>query len=159
MGLTSGWLELNDGAKLVEFEDWEEDIKEDLANPFEQFKSFILYNINLLNQKDVIQSILKQLKENGLEKKVYLEYYKWWINKIFREIRTIIQHADKSLTEGWKKLFTALQCLCLFWFSVRNQDIKLIRKGDLYMYLLSQLLLNKQKSPSTKKTFNSKKIV
>lgn len=124
----------------------EKDIENDPANPFEQFKSFIIHNINLLNQDDVIQSIIRQLKKSGMCKKIHLQYYRWWIVKIFKEIQMATRSARKPVLEGWKQLLSSLQCLCLFWFSVKNQDMRLIRKGDLYMYLLAQNLLNKIKS-------------
>ena len=140
----------------------EEDIVDDLADPFLQFKSFVKHNIELLTKDDVVHAILRYLRERGLHDN-NMEYYKWWIKNNYEQMFRILQSANKPLIKGWRKLLIALQRLCLFWFSVKNQDLKSVRRGDVYMYLVSKILLKQildttMKSKESKTRLQKKKI-
>ena len=121
----------------------EEDIAEEIVDPFEQFKSFVFYNVRLLRKSEIIKTVLRYPLEYGIVKHNLFGFFKWRTDKNFKEISKLIQSADKPLIEGWRKLFTALQRLSLFWFSVKNKNLKVIRKLDIYIYLLTQILLER----------------
>lgn len=125
----------------------EEDIQDKIVNPFEQLKSFTLYNVNQLKDPDVIEIILREHERLGLLKETNAWYYRGQINKNYKQILEVVENAAKISREGYCKLFEALQRLCLFWFSVRNEDIKRIRKSDIYIYRLSRLLMRRNGCP------------
>lgn len=119
------------------------DITHDLADPFKQFKSFILFNLKLLTQPDVIDSIFKKLRNEGYLKSENHVRCRLWIYKKYRETLSVVQQAHVPDEQNWKKLFSALKLLSLFWFSVNNHDMTKVRKVDVFVYLLSQYLMKK----------------
>ena len=120
----------------------EEDIEDDLADPFLQFKSFLLFNIKILSKDDVKHAIFRSLRERGTLD-TSMKYYQWWVKNNSNEMLRLVQSANRPLIKGWRMLFTALQRLCMFWLSVKNQDLKSVRKGDVYMYLIAQILMKR----------------
>ena len=117
----------------------------DPLNPFEQFKSLVLYNINLIKEKDVTAAILREHEKLGLLTDLNTWYYRGQINKSFKSIREDVEQAKDHTLEDYRKLFLGCQKLSSFWFSVRNQDIKRVRACDTLMYRLSRFLLEKYK--------------
>lgn len=121
----------------------QEDINGDAVNPFEQIKSFVLYNVNLLKDPDVITIILREHEQLGLLKENNSWYYRGQINKNYKQILEVGESARTISREGYCKLFEALQRLCLFWFSVRNENINRVRKSDIYIYKLTRILMKR----------------
>lgn len=119
------------------------DIDSDLADPFKQFKGFIHFNLKQLTQPDVLDSIFKHLRCEGFLKSESHVQCRLWIYKKYREILNMVQQAYIPGEESWKKLFTALKLLALFWFAINNYNMTHVRKVDVFMYLLSQYLIRK----------------
>ena len=119
--------------------------KGDPLNPFEQLKSFILKSIDLINEKDVTNAILKEHERLGLLTELNTWYYRGQIGKSHKAIHQVVDQAKAAGREGYRKLFLGLQKLSTFWFSVRNQDIERVRKSDILMYKLTRFLLEKYK--------------
>ncbi|MCU0286102.1 MAG: hypothetical protein MUF15_06850 [Acidobacteria bacterium] len=121
----------------------QENIEGKIVNPFEQLKTFTLYNVNLLKDPDVIAIILEEHARLGLLKESNSWYYRGQIEKNYKQILEVVESAGSISREGYCKLFEALQRLSLFWFSVRNEDIKRVRKSDIYIYRLARLLMKR----------------
>jgi hypothetical protein len=126
-----------------------EDLEGKIVNPFDQLKSFILYNVNLLKDPDVVSIILAEHERLGLLNETNAWYYRGQINKNYKQILEAAESAKTVSGEGYCKLFEALQRLCLFWFSVRNEDIKRVRKSDIYIYRLTRLLMKRNGCPDS----------
>ncbi len=126
-----------------------EDLEGKIVNPFEQLKSFILYNVNLLKDPDVVSIILAEHERLGLLNETNAWYYRGQINKNYKQILEVAESARTVSREGYCKLFEALQRLCLFWFSVRNEDTKRVRKSDIYIYRLTRLLMKRNGCPDS----------
>ncbi len=120
-----------------------EDIIEKLVNPFEQFKSFTLFGVELLKEPDVNTAILREHERLGLLNETNTWYYRGQINKNYKQVLDVVFTAKTISIEGYCKLFEALQRLCLFWFSVRSENIKRVRKADIFIYKLSYVLLHR----------------
>ena len=123
-----------------------DDIYNGDINPFQEFKSFLQFNVDLLTQNDVIDSILRIVRDDTSSNESKLAYYQWRTFKTNRELTSLISEALDIGQEGWEKLFTAIQQICLFWFSIRLKDLCLIRSGDMFMFLISRVLINQIKS-------------
>lgn len=119
------------------------DIREGEANPFAEFKSFLQFNVDLLTQDDVIDSILRVARDDGLSTESKLAYFRWRTFKTNRELTSLLKDANAIGRSGWKKLFTVIQQICLFWFSIRSRDLRLIRSADMFMFLISRVLINR----------------
>ena len=115
------------------------------VNPFDQLKAFILENIALLKEKDVEGAILREHERLGLLNDTNLWYYRGQIDKSYKALREAVGSAEKATIEDYRKLFFSLQRWCTFWFSVRNEEIKRVRKSDLMLYRLTRYLLEKYK--------------
>lgn len=126
------------------------------VNPFEQFKSFIQYNLNLLKDTDVTNCIFREYKKRFEWDEKSSLYCQKYIDKYFTHIEQYIKSSKICSTENYCKLFLATQELCVFWFSVKNEDINYVRKKDLYIYQLTLLLLNKYSSLKKDKHLNTK---
>lgn len=118
-----------------------EDIEENVVNPFEQLKSFIRFHTDLLKEPDVANAILREHERLGLLTETNTWYYRGQINKNYKQILEVLDNAEKISIEGYCKLFEALQRLCLFWFSVRNENIQRVRKSDIFAYRLTRILM------------------
>jgi hypothetical protein len=117
------------------------EIAEDLADPFDQFKSFLQYNIGLLNEEDVILTIFEYLKKRKIISPSNYKYFKIWLVNKQQAWRPMMAAAPQANREGWVKVFTVLKEYAAFWLSVRGDDGTMSRRGDLYMYHLTRLLL------------------
>ncbi len=119
------------------------DIEEKVVNPFQQLKTFSRLALELLKETDVTEAILKEHEKLGLLNDTNAWYYKGQISKNYKEIYQLLRMAGNITVREYCILFEVLHRLCLFWFSVRNENIKRVRKSDLYIYKLTLLLLHK----------------
>ncbi len=119
------------------------DLEETVVNPFEQLKTFARNNVNLLKENDVSAAILKEHEKLGLLNDTNEWYYKGQISKNHKELLQVLETARNISIMGYCKLFETLQRLCLFWFSVRNEDVKRVRRSDLFLYQLTLILLER----------------
>jgi hypothetical protein len=110
-------------------------IEQDIANPFEQFKSFVRFRINLLLEPDVRQAILRH--QNG-NKRVPLR-----IKNLHKFLTRRIEEANEPTPDSYKILFLVLLRLSNFWFSIHHHTVRCYRKIDIFVYRLSAFLLKK----------------
>jgi hypothetical protein len=127
----------------------EKDIDGKLVNPFDQLKSFSRFWLGLLKENDVTNAILSEHEKLGLLNETNAWYYRGQINKSYKQISDVLARAQKPIVEHYCLLFEALQRICLFWFSVRNENINRVRKSDVYLFKLSWILLNRYRSPDS----------
>jgi len=113
------------------------------VNPFEQLKSFIRYNVELMNHKDVKRLIDSQTSKKSSSDEKSPPNYLDFIHKNYSEIICLLDNAKAPVLKHYQYLFDALQKLCNFWFEVKHQDISQVRKSDVYIYKLSYLLLER----------------
>jgi hypothetical protein len=123
------------------------DIEGKPVNPFEQMKSFALYNISLLKEPDVSNAILKEHERLGLLNDTNTWYYRGQIDKNYKALKEMVENSGSATIKDYRQVFGSLQKLATFWFSVRNQDFKRVRKSDLFIYKLTRVLMHKWKEP------------
>jgi len=119
----------------------QEDIEENVVNPFDQLKSFIRFHTELLKESDVANAILREHERLGLLTEANTWYYRGQINKNYKQLLEVLDNADTISIQGYCKLFEALQRLCLFWFSVRNENKQRVRRSDIFAYRLTRVLM------------------
>ncbi|MCP4214901.1 MAG: hypothetical protein GY765_09600 [bacterium] len=119
------------------------DIDTKMVNPFEQIKSFSRNSVNLLKDADVVEAILDEHKGLGLLNDTNSWYYKGQISKNHKQILRVVEGARFPIIAHYCRIFEALQRLCLFWFSVRSENIKRVRLSDLYIFKLTLILLDR----------------
>jgi hypothetical protein len=124
----------------------EQEIEVNYVNPFEHLKSFALTSIDLIKEKDVAAAILREHQLLGLLNEANYWYYRGQIDKSYKELREQVEKATRATLDDYSQLFMGLHRLSTFWFSVRNEDIKRVRKSDILMYKLTRVLLAKYKN-------------
>lgn len=130
---------------------FKDDISDDEINPFEQLKSFIEYNTNLLKEKDVRDSILRECENKGLLNDNNIWYYRGRIDVAYKEIIKLCDNSVIANHSGYKYLFKAIQIQSKFWFDHRNENFMCIRRSDYFSYKLASILIDKLNSNT--KTF------
>lgn len=129
--------------KFIEDLPGKEDIKNELENPFEQFKGFVENCVNLLKSDDVVFAILREHIRAGLINEKNINDYKKRIDKIYLEITEILKTIKEPSVMNYKKLLVILINFSKLWFMVRNENLKYVRKSDIYIYKLSNIILSK----------------
>ncbi len=124
----------------------EKDLVDKPVNPFEQMKSFVMYSIRLLKEKDVAAAILKEHEKLGLLNDTNMWYYRGQIDKNYKTLSEGLEQATRPTIECYCILFRSLQQLCVFWFSVRQEDPNRVRNSDVLIYKLTRLLLEKHEN-------------
>ncbi len=118
-------------------------IKNELENPFKQFKGFVENLVNLLISDDVVFAILREHIRAGLINEKNIDDYKKKIDKIYNEINEILKTVKEPDEMSYKKLLVILINFSKLWFMVRNEDLRYVRKSDIYIYKLSNIILSK----------------
>lgn len=117
------------------------DISGEPIDPFNQFKSFVKYAILLLEEEDVIRSILKEHSQSGDLTTTNLSSRKAQIHETYLDLRARLDTAEKPVIGHYKILFQILKSLCEFWFSNRKNEMIRVRKSDRYLYKLTNVLI------------------
>ena len=112
----------------------------EFATPFFQFREFVENEVKLLEEKDVIATILGEYLRAGLLDDRNLADTERKISDKQREISEWARQADAPTPAGLRSLFRALKEMSLFWFDVRQQDIRRVSRSDIYIYKSARLL-------------------
>jgi hypothetical protein len=127
---------------FLEFVCFSKKIERDFVNPFEQFRSFVLFNIHLLKEVDVIQAIIRYGQKSNELKNNWNEYY--WRLKISRiyhqSVEMIKDRANNSMMDCYN-CFEVLKELCQFWFDIHYKNNCPIRHCDILTYKICKALL------------------
>jgi len=113
------------------------------VDPFEQFKAFIEYNLNLLREGDVKKTILAELHARGRRGEADLQHRLQRINGMFSLIRQQVDQARTGSQSDFCLLLQALENLCILWFYIKDDDLFRIRRCDVYLFQLARILRGK----------------
>ena len=114
---------------------YKEEIEQDVANPFEQFKTFVRYRIDLLLESDVRQAIMRNQNGNRHVPQRIKNLHQFLIRRV--------EEATHPTPQNYKILFLVLLRLSNFWFSIHHHTVRSYRKIDIFVYRLSAYLLKK----------------
>jgi hypothetical protein len=127
---------------FLEFVCFSKKIERDFVNPFEQFRNFVLFNIHLLKEVDVIQAIIRYGQKSNELKNNWNEYY--WRLKISRiyhqSVEMIKDRANNSMMDCYNCI-EVLKELCQFWFDIHYKNNCPIRHCDILTYKICKALL------------------
>lgn len=118
------------------------------ANPYEQFRNFIIYQIKLLNEIDVIKAIIRDGQVEGSLSN-WNEYY--WRLRIAKIYQDAMDHLKGRFYESLKDCYHGLRVLreiCRLWFDIRYRNNYPIRHSDILTYRLTRTLIKKLKRES-----------
>lgn len=109
-------------------------------NPFEQFRELTSYEVALLLQEDVKKAIFNEINQMGSLNGDNVWDYQGRIIEKSRELNELIVTGASDVSSIFFTLCLVLEQLCLFWFDVKQEDIRRIRRSDIYIYKLARIL-------------------
>ncbi len=121
-------------------------IEKDVDNPFEQFRNFVLFDVQLLREVDVIKAVIRYGQKNNTLKINWNEYY--WrlsISRIYNQCLEMIKGKINNSIMDCCNCFIVLMDLCQFWFDIHYKNNCSIRQNDILTYKISKAILKKLK--------------
>ena len=122
------------------------------VNPVLQFKEFVQYQVGLLGEKDVINAISRELKQQRLHEQGNDWYYEARVMDQRLELEHLLTGVSGDHDITHLLLFQVLENLCLFWFEIGSEDVRQARRSDLYIYKLARLLQHQLKKSASQIT-------
>jgi hypothetical protein len=118
----------------------EEDVRRDLANPAEQLRSFVACEADLLLEPDVRDAVFQEMRANGLPKAGGGGDCEERILLINRMLKGLLARGEGDIQAAIVAMCRAVEQLARFWFDVHDNDIRRVRRSDIFMFLLANLV-------------------
>jgi hypothetical protein len=123
-----------------------EEVRGDLVNPAEQLRSLVAYEADLLLEPDVKDAVFQETHARGLpgdggagEARILL------INRI---LKCMLARGEGDIQAAIVSMCRAVEKHARFWFDVHGNDIRRVRRSDIFMFLLAHLVRSRcQRSP------------
>jgi len=122
------------------------EVRADLVDPAEQLRSFLACEVDLLLEPDVMDAVLLEPHANGLprdgddcEKQIAL---------INRMLKSMLAKGEGDMSAAIASLCRAVEQLARFWFDVHDNDIRRVRRSDIFMFLLAHQVRRRCGRPS-----------
>jgi hypothetical protein len=109
-------------------------------NPIAQFRKLISYQVDLLLEEDVKKAIFNEINQVGSFNGDNVWDYLGRIIEKNRELNELIVTGASDVSSMFFTLCLVLEQLCLFWFDVKQENIRHIRRSDIYIYKLACIL-------------------
>ncbi len=116
-----------------------EEVRRDLVDPAEQFRSFIAYESDLLLEADVRNAVSQGTAGPGEEPRNGDDCGQRML-LLNRMLRSMLERREESPAAAIACLCRALEQLAHFWFDVHRHDISRVRRCDIFKYLLAHLV-------------------
>ncbi len=117
-----------------------EELGQGALSPFAQFRQLVEFEINLLQEEDVVKGVLRESLDLGILKAANVWYYEGLIRDKQQAMARLIARASIPSPGALFLLFGALKRWCLFWFDVRREDVRRVRKSNVFVFKLVRLL-------------------
>lgn len=109
-------------------------------NPLEQFRELIRYELDLLLQADVKKAVFNEINQMGSRNGENVWDYQERIVEKNRELNELVITGAGDGANIFFTLCLVLEHLCLFWFDIKQGDMRRIRSSDIFMYKLARIL-------------------
>lgn len=137
---------------FVDDHPWEREVNRDLVDPLNQFRDFARYLVDLLQKPDVNSAITQGFSASQNMTGNTEWYYRGKIQSLHQRLCQEIRESPGEPPNVYSRLFGVLIQLSVFWFRVRNQNPRLLRKSDGYIFVLALYLKwHIEKSPLREK--------
>jgi hypothetical protein len=114
-----------------------------MFNPIEQFRECVLYAVDLLLEADVKRAVFNKTNRMGSPEGDNVWDYQGRINEKHRELHMLLITGASGPASLFLTLCRVLEQLCLFWFDVKQGEVRRIRRSDIYMYIMVRILLDR----------------
>jgi hypothetical protein len=126
-----------------------EQLKQEPVNPFDQFKTFVLFQIRLLQETDVVKAIIRDGQESKSLGKWNEYYWRIRISQLYQKAMDLIREKQCNTIEDCINCFYILQDICQLWFDIRYKNGRPIRPSDIITFKLTKVLLNRISNQSS----------
>lgn len=103
---------------------------------FSQFKDALTCFLGLLDENDVKMAIYREMSKNSSNENNIKEACDLMIQNMQKFIKKRINKTVQESVKNIFELFNIYREFILFWFEIKNYDIKRIRKSDIFAYYL-----------------------
>jgi len=116
------------------------EMQEEPVNPTEQFRAFISYQADLLLEEDVKDAVFQEVNHRGYYQASSVWDFQERIAAMNRKLKNMIAKDEPNVAGRISNHCRVLEHLCLFWFDLRDHDIRRTRRSDIFLYLLAGLV-------------------
>lgn len=110
------------------------------APAFKPFMDCVRFEVDLLRSDDVHDAVFNEINLMGSTSGDNVwDYMRRTIDKN-RELNELLVTGSSDEASNFLTLCLALEELCLFWFDVRQEDMRRIRFGDILIFKLARIL-------------------
>lgn len=124
------------------------EVQNDLIDPAEQFRAFIAYQADLLLEEDVRNAVFQETNHNGTPRAGSVWDYQERILVVNRVLKGMLAKRMEDCDAAIATMCRAVEQLALFWFDVRRHDLRRVRRSDIFMFLLAQLVRSRCRPPA-----------
>jgi len=124
-----------------------DEVRGDLIDPAEQLRSFIACEVDQLLEPDVRNAVLQETHAKGLPRDGG-EDCEERILMINHLLKIMLAKGEGDTPAAIAALCRAVEQLARFWFEVHGNDIRRVRRSDIFMFLLAHLVRNRCLRPS-----------
>lgn len=111
-----------------------------MLNPIESFRDCVLFQVNLLLEEDVRKAVFNEINQMGpLDGGNVWDFQEMIIEKN-RELQELMAMAAGDDARALFAMCLVLEQFCLFWFDVKQGDLRRIRRNDIFIYKLAKVL-------------------
>ena len=115
------------------------EVRADLIDPAEQLRAFVAGEVDQLLEPDVRSAVLQETRASGppgdggddCQDRILM------INHL---LRIMLAKSETDTPAAIATLCRALEQLARFWFEVHGNDIRRVRRSDIFMFLLAHLV-------------------
>jgi hypothetical protein len=111
-----------------------------MLNPIEAFRECILSLVALLLEDDVKKAVFNQVNQRGSLGGDNVWDYQGLIIEKNRELQELMAMAAGDDSRALFAMCLVLEQFCLFWFDVKQGDLRRIRRSDIFTYKLAKIL-------------------
>lgn len=124
-----------------------DEVRGDLIDPAEQLRSFVACEVDQLLEPDVRNAVLQETNAKGLPR-AGDDDSEEQILMINRLLKIMLAKGGDDTSAAIAALCAAVEQLARFWFEVHGNDIRRVRRSDIFMFLLAHLVRNRCLQPS-----------
>jgi hypothetical protein len=125
-----------------------DEIGKEPVDPAEQFRSFILYQADLLLEEDVKNAVFQETNHVGTQRAGSVWDYQERIILTHRMLKNMLARKQGNVAAAISSQCRVLEHISLFWFDVRRHDLRRTRRSDIFIYLLAQLVRSRCWQPA-----------
>ncbi len=115
---------------------------EALTKHYKQFKDTIISFFNQIDENDVKIAIYREMINSPEDEVKKKEDFDFRIKEMQKMIKKRIIKTDKVSEKNLFELFNIFMDFLIFWFEIKNYDVKKLRKSDIFTYYLLKHLIS-----------------